>query len=62
MKYPHQQFYFFTDRRHPVNFIYISGGNMAAPMAGELIANIMDYLGYDKTGSSEMRTGSPSPT
>jgi stage V sporulation protein D (sporulation-specific penicillin-binding protein) len=30
---------------------YISGGNMAAPMAGELIANILDYLGYQKTGS-----------
>ena len=37
--------------------IYISGGNMAAPMAGELIANIMDYLGYDKTGSSENENG-----
>ena len=30
---------------------------MAAPMAGELIANIMDYLGYDKTGSSENENG-----
>ena len=29
--------------------VYISGGNMAAPMAGELIANILDYLGYTKT-------------
>ena len=28
-----------------------------APMAGELIANIMDYLGYDKTGSSENENG-----
>ena len=26
-------------------------------MAGELIANIMDYLGYDKTGSSENENG-----
>ena len=31
--------------------VYISGGNMAAPMAGELIANILDYLGYQKSGS-----------
>jgi stage V sporulation protein D (sporulation-specific penicillin-binding protein) len=31
---------------------YISGGNMAAPMAGELIANILDYLGYQKTDTS----------
>ena len=27
---------------------YISGGNMAAPMAGELIADILDYLGVEK--------------
>lgn len=27
---------------------YISGGNMAAPMAGELIANILDYMGVEK--------------
>ena len=29
--------------------VYISGGNMAAPMAGELIANILDYLGHQKS-------------
>ena len=28
----------------------ISGGYMAAPMAGELIANILDYLGYERAG------------
>ena len=27
---------------------YISGGNMAAPMAGPLIADILDYLGVEK--------------
>ena len=27
---------------------YISGSNMAAPMAGELIADILDYLGVEK--------------
>ena len=37
--------------------IYISGGNMAAPMAGELIANILDYLGYEKSGSSANDNG-----
>ena len=30
--------------------IPISGGYMAAPMAGELIANILDYLGFAKEG------------
>lgn len=28
--------------------IYISGGNMGATMAGELMANIMDYIGVEK--------------
>ena len=32
--------------------VYISGGNMAAPMAGELIANILNYLGYSKSSDS----------
>ena len=27
---------------------YISGGNMAAPMAGELLENILDYMGVQK--------------
>lgn len=31
---------------------YISGGNMAAPMAGELLENILDYLGVQKTYSA----------
>ena len=36
---------------------YISGGNMAAPMAGELIANILDYLGYQKSGNTVNENG-----
>ena len=31
-----------------VSGTYISGGNMAAPMAGKLIANILDYMGVEK--------------
>lgn len=30
---------------------YISGGSMAAPMAGQLIADILDYMGVQKQGS-----------
>ncbi len=33
--------------------VYISGGNMAAPMAGQLIGNILDYLGVDKSYTPE---------
>ena len=29
--------------------VYISGGNMAAKQAGKLIANILDYMGAEKT-------------
>lgn len=32
---------------------YISGGNIAAPMAGHLIANILDYIGVEKQYSSD---------
>ena len=28
--------------------VYISGGNMAAPKAGELIADVLDYMGVEK--------------
>ena len=31
---------------------YISGGNMAAPMAGELLEDILGYLGVEKTYSA----------
>lgn len=30
------------------NGTYISGGNITAPMAGKLIANILDYMGVEK--------------
>lgn len=35
------------------NGTYISGGNMAAPMAGPLIADILDYMGIEKVYSAE---------
>ena len=33
--------------------VYISGGNMAAPMAGELIGQILDYLDEEKQYTAE---------
>lgn len=36
---------------------YISGGNIAAPMAGALIANILDYMGVEKQYSSDELAG-----
>ena len=33
--------------------VYISGGNMAAPQAGALIADILDYLGVEKKYSAD---------
>ena len=33
--------------------VYISGGNMAAPMAGEVIAQILDYLNVEKQYTAE---------
>ena len=32
---------------------YISGGNIAAPMAGQLIAGILDYMGVERQYSSD---------
>lgn len=32
---------------------YISGGNIAAPMAGQLIADILDYMGVEKQYTAE---------
>lgn len=32
---------------------YISGGNITAPMAGQLIADILDYMGMEKQYTSE---------
>ena len=39
----------------------ISGGAMAAPVAGELLAKILDYRGFEKAYSSEDLTGSLTP-
>ena len=42
---------------------YISGGNMAAPMAGELIADILDYMGVKKdTGDDAKDVSVPNVT
>ncbi len=35
------------------NDIYISGGNMAAPKAGPLIAEILDYMGIEKVYNAD---------
>lgn len=40
---------------------YISGGNIAAPMAGSLIAKILDYMGIEKQYSSNELAGAPAP-
>ena len=37
--------------------VYISGGNMAAPQAGQLIANILDYMGVAKQYTPEELSG-----
>ena len=36
---------------------YISGGNIAAPMAGPLIASILDYMGVERTYSDDELAG-----
>ncbi|MCD8004600.1 MAG: PASTA domain-containing protein [Oscillospiraceae bacterium] len=38
--------------------VYISGGNMAAPMAGQLIADILDYMDVSTQYKAEELTGS----
>jgi len=40
---------------------YISGGNIAAPMAGQLIANILDYMGIEKQYSPDELAGADAP-
>lgn len=40
---------------------YISGGNIAAPMAGGLIANILDYMGIEKQYSADQLAGADTP-
>lgn len=36
---------------------YISGGNIAAPMAGQLIASILDYMGIERVYSEDELAG-----
>lgn len=36
--------------------VYISGGNMGAPRAGELLGNILDYMGVEKQYTAEELT------
>lgn len=40
---------------------YISGGNIAAPMAGALIANILDYMGVERQYSADELAGADTP-
>ena len=39
------------------NGTYISGGNIAAPMAGKLIGSILDYIGIERQYSSDELAG-----
>ncbi|MDE6282050.1 MAG: PASTA domain-containing protein, partial [Oscillospiraceae bacterium] len=40
---------------------YISGGNIAAPMVGALIADILDYMGIEKQYSGDELAGADTP-
>ena len=40
-----------------INGTYISGGNMAAPMAGNMIVQILDYMGVERQYSAEELSG-----
>ena len=42
---------------YTVSGTYISGGNIAAPMAGQLIASILDYMGIDRVYSGDELAG-----
>ncbi|MEG1878960.1 MAG: penicillin-binding transpeptidase domain-containing protein, partial [Pseudoflavonifractor sp.] len=41
--------------------VYISGGNMGAPRAGELLANILDYMGVEKQYTEAELSGADMP-
>ncbi|MEG2118974.1 MAG: penicillin-binding transpeptidase domain-containing protein, partial [Pseudoflavonifractor sp.] len=41
--------------------VYISGGNMGAPRAGELLANILDYMGVEKQYTEAELSGADVP-
>lgn len=43
----------FSGSNYSTTGVYISGGNMAAPMAGQLIADTLNYLGVKKEYSQE---------
>lgn len=40
---------------------YISGGNIAAPMAGQLIGSILDYMGIERQYSGDELAGADTP-
>lgn len=42
---------------YSANGLYVGGGSMAAPLAGELIADILDYQGYVKEYTDSDLTG-----
>lgn len=42
-----------TNSNYTPSGTYISGGNIAAPMAGQLIADILDYMGVEKQYSTD---------
>ena len=46
---------------HTAGGTYVSGGNIAAPMAGALIANILDYIGIEKQYSADELAGAAAP-
>ncbi len=46
---------------YTANETYISGGNIAAPMAGALIADILDYIGIEKQYSGDELAGADTP-
>ena len=45
------------DSNYTDDMVYISGGNMAAPMAGQIIADILDYMGISKQYTPEELSG-----
>lgn len=42
-----------TNSNYTPSGTYISGGNIAAPLAGQLLANILDYMGVEKQYSTD---------
>ncbi len=46
---------------HTASGTYISGGNIAAPMAGQLIGSILDYMGIERQYSGDELAGPDTP-